>query len=499
MTLRDDLRSRPWLIAWLLLVLPLAWWTVELVAGGWVPHGDTAVAAVRVHDVFGSHTPLLGMPSTSGQTVAGVHAHHPGPLHFQLLAPLYAVTGYAPWALVVGSFVLIAGLLALALAAADVAGGQRGVIAVAVAQAVVLPVAGSQLVTPWNPWVAMVAFTAAVTCGWAVLVGRGGWWPAFIVTLSLAAQSHLAVAPASVVLGVVALGVSIVLWRAGRLRMTRGTVVLTALLGVACWAAPLADVATRSPHNLELLLEVAGAGDGAPVLSLMVLAAAGAVLWWLHRRGGGVASGRPSAVVPWLVIATAVLLLSASRAGGGRAAYIAFALPAMLVLLTWPLVGWWSRSRHARTAAYGFAAAVALSLLLVPRPFDRFLGAAADRAAPVVERAREVAQGIDGPVVVRSTGVSAWVDIAPAVYAALVADGRQVYFEPRVDGRREDDFRHPRHLDAPHRELIVDSHADRPQPAAEGAVVERVVLPERPDTPALGGDRYVDLVLTPVR
>ncbi|MBC9225543.1 hypothetical protein GL325_04320 [Aeromicrobium sp. 636] len=499
MTLRDDLRSRPWLIAWILLVLPLAWWTVQLVAGGWVPHGDTAVAAVRVHDVFGAHTPLLGMPSTSGLAVEGVHAHHPGPLQFQLLAPLYALTGHAPWALVVGSFVLIATLLALALAAANAAGGRRGAIAVAVAQAVALPVVGAGLVTPWNPWVAMVAFTAAVASGWAILVGRGGWWPVFIVTVSVAAQSHLALAPASVVLGVVALVASVVLWRAGRLQMSRGTVILTAALGLVCWVAPLADVATRRPHNLELLLRVAGAGDGAPVLSVVVLAGAGALLWWLHRHGGGVASGRPSVVVPWVAIVTAVLLLSATRAGGGRAGYIAIGLPAVLILLTWPVVGWWSRSRHARAAAGVLVAVVALGLLLVPRPFERLIGADADRAAVVVERARQVARGIDGPVVIRSTGSTAWADIAPAVYAALLADGREVYFEPRVDGQREDDFRHPRHLDAPHRTLLVDSYADRPQPAPEGAVVERVELPERPDAPAPGGDRYVDLVLTPPR
>ena len=113
MTRSDRPPRGGWPIAWAALVLPLLVWAVVLLAGGWGPHGDTAVEAVRAHDVLGAHTPLLGMPSTSGATVVGVHAHHPGPLQFQLLAPLYALSGFAPWALVVGSLLILAALVAV--------------------------------------------------------------------------------------------------------------------------------------------------------------------------------------------------------------------------------------------------------------------------------------------------------------------------------------------------------------------------------------------------
>ncbi|GAA3530449.1 hypothetical protein AFL01nite_29110 [Aeromicrobium flavum] len=495
MTPSDRLRHLRLPVAWLLLAAPLAWWTTVHLAGGWVPHGDTAVAAVRVHDVFGTHTPLLGMPSTSGLVVEGVHAHHPGPLHFQLLAPLYALSGFAPWALVVGSFLLLVALVGVALAAAGAVAGRRGWATVVVVLAPALLLVGGGLVVPWNPWVAIFALTAAVASGWAVLAGNPRWWPAFIVTLSLAAQSHVAIAPVAVVLGAIVLAVSVVRWRSGRESVPRRTAAITTVLGVACWTAPLADVATRRPHNLELLLRVAGAGDGVPASSLLAVGAGGAVLWWCHRRGSGLASGAPGAVVPWLAIGAAVLALSATRAGEGRVGYVAIGYPVVLLLLAWPLVSAIGRSRRAPQVALVGVAAVALGLLVVPRPLEVNAAADAERAAPVVERAKEMARDVEGPIAVTSAGSAAWLDIGPAVYAALLADGHDVYFDARVDGVREDDFRHPRHLRGPRHELRVQSHAGQAEAPPEGAITERVDLPETPGA-AVQVERFVDLVLS---
>ena len=297
MTLRDRLGRTGWPIAWVLLALPLLWWTAALLAEGWVPHGDTAVAAVRIHDVLGAHTPLLGMPSTGGAIVEGAHAHHPGPLQFQLLAPLYALSGYAPWALVVGSFLLMTALLGLALAGASTAAGRRGWLTVTVVHAGIIVAVGAALVTPWNPWAAMFALGASVSAAWAVLTGHARWWPVLVVVLSLSAQAQLAIAPLAVVLGLVTLGTSVVLWRRGRLEITRWTLVATVVLGVVCWAAPLVEVLRDEPDNLDLLFRIAGSDGGLLPTALLVAVVAGLVRW-TRRRRTGLSSRMPAPVAP---------------------------------------------------------------------------------------------------------------------------------------------------------------------------------------------------------
>ena len=50
----------------------------------------------------------------------------------------------------------------------------------------------------WNPWFGMMFFIAALAAAWAVMSGHRGWWPALVVTASVAAQAHLMFALASV-------------------------------------------------------------------------------------------------------------------------------------------------------------------------------------------------------------------------------------------------------------------------------------------------------------
>lgn len=495
MTPPDRLGRAGWPVACVVLVLPLVWWAGAVLAGGWVPEGDFAVAAVRTHDVFGPHTPLLGMPSTSGQAVEGVHAHHPGPLQFQLLAPLYALSGYAPWALVVGSLLLLAGLMAVTLAAADRAAGPRGWQAMTVVSAVVVVAVGAALVTPWNPWPAVFALGAAVSTAWAILTGHGRWWPAFVVTVSLAAQAHVAIAPVSLVLGVTTLVASVALWRRGRLEVPQGSIALAAVLGLAVWAAPLADVARNEPDNLDLLLEVARAGGGGPLGAVLLVAAVAAVVWWTGRRGTGLTSGRPSSIVALTLIGAIVLVASATRAGEGREGYVMCGVAVPLTLVAWLGVGACRRSRHRRFITGALIVAAVVGLLFLPRGLADDAKRGGTRAVPVVEGARALVRDTEGPIAVETSGGLAWMSLGAAVYAALLADGRDVYFDPRTDGVREDDFRLPRHLAGPHHRLLVQSHAGEADAPPEGAVVERVELDVAEGAELAWAERYVDLVL----
>lgn len=484
-----------WPIAWAVLALPLLGWTVGFLADGWVPHGDTAVEAVRIHDVFGPHTPLLGMPSTGGKIVEGAHAHHPGPMQFQLLAPLYALSGSAPWALLVGSFLLLAALLGLALAGASRAAGRRGWLTVAVVHAGIVLGIGAALVTPWNPWVAMFALGAAISAAWAILTGHGRWWPVFAVVVSLAAQTQLAIAPLALVLGLVTLGASVVLWRRGRLEMRRRTLALTAVLGLACWAAPLVEVARNEPDNLDLLAPIAASGGGLLPAALLTAVVAG-LLWWTRGRRTGLTSGHPSSIVTWLWIGTLVLVASATRAGEGRGGYVAYGAAVPLTLLAWPVVGWALRSRHRRALGRVAVACALVALVFLPRTMADSARGDSRRAVPVVQAARSIVGEADGPIVVETKGALAWLDLGPGVYAALLADGHDVYFDARVDGRREDDFRDPRYARGPVRRLTVHTHPGTAEPPPEGAVVDRIELPRPAGATVVdGAERYVDLVL----
>src|SRR5918998_6735926 len=68
-----------------LLLAPLV--ALAIIGPGWVPANDPALMGLRALDVGTTRTPLLGQPSQSrvyADAVASVH--HPGPLHFYLMA-----------------------------------------------------------------------------------------------------------------------------------------------------------------------------------------------------------------------------------------------------------------------------------------------------------------------------------------------------------------------------------------------------------------------------
>ena len=66
----------------------------------WYPVLDLAMTEFRVRDVFGRHTPLIGLPGRIGEYPN--QGSHPGPLSFYLLAPTYRLLGSSSWALEVG-------------------------------------------------------------------------------------------------------------------------------------------------------------------------------------------------------------------------------------------------------------------------------------------------------------------------------------------------------------------------------------------------------------
>src|SRR6476469_5029202 len=93
--------------------LPLVVAAVALHGRHWYPVLDLAMTEFRVRDVFGPHTPLIGLPGRIGEYPN--QGSHPGPLSFYLLAPPFRLLGSSPWALEVGAIVVHLGAIATAL------------------------------------------------------------------------------------------------------------------------------------------------------------------------------------------------------------------------------------------------------------------------------------------------------------------------------------------------------------------------------------------------
>jgi len=116
-------------------------------------------------------------------------------------------------------------------------------------------------VTPsWNPWFGLTFFIAAIAAAWAVMSGHRGWWPALVISASIAAQCHLMFTVPSGALAILALIVGLVdtiRSRAGYRWMLAGLIA-----GAACWSAPLIQQFTSRNGNLGLLLHSSGATSG---------------------------------------------------------------------------------------------------------------------------------------------------------------------------------------------------------------------------------------------
>ncbi len=367
------------------LVAPLVWWTLANIAIGWIPQGDDAIIAIRTHDVFSTHPPLLGMRSTSSLTAPGVFAHHPGPMEFYILAVPYLVTAWHPVGLLLGCLATTLTLVAIALHSAYRAGSWPG-FATAAAVIVVLEVEfGMALVLPLNTWPPVIGLLAVMLLGWRLLLGQLSAMPWYAGCASYVAQAHIAFAPVVGLLSIALAAVGLVRWRRRRAAVwpmpgfhrriatprwrRRGWVTIVVVL--ACWAPVLVDLLTGDPSNasellrividgggrhigliasaryvlamtvppLQLLPAIVAQAVGGGVVLLAVLAAVASARRWRTDR-----ADRPAARLLCLYAVCALCVLpvvwmGAHVDGGLRLRYVnlLWAVPLLLVAA----VGWW--------------------------------------------------------------------------------------------------------------------------------------------------------------
>lgn len=293
------------LAAWLPFVLG----PVRLIRHGWRPVGDEAAIALRSWNSLTSHGPMVGQATRLAHGV-----FDPGPLEYWLLAiPVHLDTVHGVlWGAVICC--LVACSLAVE-AAWSVLGAVGGLCASGLIAGLMLWMPDIAVTPSWNPWFGMAFFIAALAAAWAVMSGRRGWWPALVITASIAAQAHLMFTVPSAALAILALIVALaetVRGRPGYWWLVTGLIA-----GAACWSAPLIQQFTSRDGNLSLLLHSSGARTGTRTggaFSLKALSAAvePVPVWWKS-------SLQPTAIYHlishrpvWFAVAVLVLLAVAA-------------------------------------------------------------------------------------------------------------------------------------------------------------------------------------------
>ena len=227
---------------------------VVLATHHWSPVLDLAMTELRVRDVGGRHTPLIGLPGRIGTFPD--QGSHPGPLSFYLLAPVYRLFGSTSHVLLVSTAVLNVAALCVAIWIAGRCGGRRLVLGVAAFLGVATAWYGASVLTqPWNPYLPLVSFMVALLAAWAVLEGHTIMLVPLVVAASLCAQTHVPYLTLGVALCAVGFfSIARHWWRARSApRRERWIVGGSVLLGLVLWLPPLIDQARHSPGNITAL------------------------------------------------------------------------------------------------------------------------------------------------------------------------------------------------------------------------------------------------------
>jgi hypothetical protein len=251
-------RTRPWdpavrgenlfaLACWLVVVTPLVVACLAAIHPRWYPIQDLAQYELRVRDVGGRHTPLIGLAGRIGPWYDP--GSHPGPLSFWMLAPVYRLLGSSAAALVASAITLHSIAIGLVLWMAKRRGGVPLVAVVAGALAILTRFYGPNVfIEPWNPYLPVSWWLVLLFAVWSVLDGDAPMLVVAVVAGTFCAQTHLPYF--GLVGGLVAVllgGLGLGLWSARRSgdqalfgRWGRWGIG-AAILGVLLWIPPIID------------------------------------------------------------------------------------------------------------------------------------------------------------------------------------------------------------------------------------------------------------------
>lgn len=248
-------------LAWLVraaLALPFVVALIALATTHWSPVLDLAMTELRVRDVVGRHTPLIGLPGRIGTFPR--QGSHPGPLSFYLLAPVYRLLGSTAYALFVATAVINVGAAWTAVWVAQRRGGRRLVLGIGAVLMVLMAWLGASVLTqPWNPYLPLVSFVVVLLSAWAVLDGDHRLLIPLVAASTLCAQTHVPYLSLSVALCAVAF----------------------VAVGWRWWQARAVDGTGRRWHRMSTPGQhlVPASAAASPARSVMFSVGLGAVLW----------------------------------------------------------------------------------------------------------------------------------------------------------------------------------------------------------------------------
>jgi hypothetical protein len=285
------------------------------------PWGDTATTSIYAIRAARGNLPVGAW--------SRFHWNHPGPLLYQILAPLYALSGYREisikWTMLGLNLAALAGLFAVVRARAPT-------LAVVLAVMLIPLIDREQRLFfwAWNPVapVLPLALTVGVAAGAAA--GSVRLLPLLCAVSSFIVQSHVAfVLP---VVSILLTMIAVAAWqtRRGRLvvepRQLAGPIAVSIAVVLALWAVPVAHELRTRPGNLEAIARffLASERDARPWSTVFALFA--------HQFVGPltakweVTTGAASQALSWqVVIAAAVqfplLVLVSVRAFRRQAIY----------------------------------------------------------------------------------------------------------------------------------------------------------------------------------
>jgi hypothetical protein len=254
---------------------------------GWQPIGDEGYFALRSHDVFTMHPPLLGTAS-SASMYTGKALTHPGPLQFDLLAVPVRIFGVAAGTAIGTAALNAASIAAVGLLLRRWAGAAAGLVGVTAMALLAWSLGGVVVHDPYGPYAVIMPFAVLLTA--TAVSMSGGLWalPVVALTGSLALQTHLSYVVLVPGLSALALaGAAADLWRRRRTdpagwpatrRRAMRWAAATAVVAVLCWLQPLGQQVFGEDGNLGNLVTAAGAdGPTTPSARLAIRSMSGLV------------------------------------------------------------------------------------------------------------------------------------------------------------------------------------------------------------------------------
>ena len=240
-------------------LMVILWIALHALTSSWHPFGDRLTMELRVDDVGGRHTPLVGIYSRYGW-------NHPGPMLTYLLALPYRLTGSSDSGMLLGTLLINLMAVGASLVLAARVGLRTLTIVALFTSLVCVGLGAGGLTDPWNPYVVVLPLLAAAVASWRCAHGDRVAAVVLIVCGSFAVQSHVGSGvPVATLMAIALVALVVRASRGDERAHARRTLLIAAIVAIVCWIPPLIDQAVHSPGNLRLLLDFFLSGDGTKV------------------------------------------------------------------------------------------------------------------------------------------------------------------------------------------------------------------------------------------